>query len=135
MSSHRWGGRDFKMADETGREANPGGEYDPNNFEWRFHNSMKDHREKLGALSPEQRNEFESRWREKFTANEQRFKDYLNDNDKFSFEGLTALIEKDEADCKEYVDEACAKGRAEKLRDDLKAKMPAGKQQGHDRER
>jgi hypothetical protein len=125
------------MADEIGREANAGGNYDPNNFEWRFHNSMKDHHEKLDALSPEQRKEFESRWREKFAGIEQRRSDYLNDFDNFSFEGMTALIEKEETEIKEAVDEAYGQSRAEKLRDDLRAKMKAnaGQERPHENDR
>ncbi len=86
----------------------------PNDPDWRFRNSMKDHREKLDALSPDQRKEFESHWREKFAAHEKGRTDYLNDHDKFSFEGLTGLIEKEEADIKQSVDEAYGKSRAEK---------------------
>lgn len=107
----------------------------PNDFEWRFRSSLKDHREKLDTLPPAQRTEFEKQWREKFATHEKGRMEYLNDHDKFSFEGLTSLIENEEADLKQSVDKAHGQARAEKLRDDLKAKTEQAKPREMDRER
>ena len=41
-------------------------DYNPNDFEWRFQQSLKDHREKLNALPEERRKGVEEGLRRKF---------------------------------------------------------------------
>ncbi len=107
-------------------------EYD---FHLRFRESIAAYQEKLDALPPETRIRLEGKLRENLAAGEKEQEALLDDDKRFSYEGLHAMRKFQNEHAKSLVDDAYSKNRAEKLRDDLKAKMAAGKQQDHDRER
>jgi hypothetical protein len=135
------------MADEKER-TNAEYEYNTEDFEWRFQRSLKDHTDKLEALPDERRKGVEEGLRKKFAEHEQNFRDLDGHPD--YFEELDSLFEKQDRETAQHVDRAHKaylglkgqqtnaeekKEHAEKLRDDLRAKMPAAKEQDRDRER
>ena len=48
-------------------------DYNPNDFEWRFQQTLKEHREKLDALPPERRKGVEEGLRRRFEENAKDF--------------------------------------------------------------
>jgi hypothetical protein len=135
------------MPDEKQR-ANDEEEYNPNDFEWRFQQTLKVHKEKLEALPDERRKGVEEGLRRKFEEHEKDF--FALDGHANYFEELDSLFEKQERGTAQHVDRAHqasggVKGQqkdvdqkkeyAKKLRDDLKAKTPQEHQQDHDHER
>ena len=109
----------------------------PDDFDRRFRGSLTDHRAKLDALSPEKREEVESKLRETFVAHEKERMEYLNRSDgSFSFEVFEAMHEKQESEVKQHVDKAHEAHIAdEKLRAQIKAKSRQGRDRDDGRER
>jgi hypothetical protein len=92
-------------------------------FHLRFRESVEEHREKLDALPPEKRKQLEGKLRENLAANEKEQEAYLDDHDRFSFEGLRAMREKHHAEAKSLIDEAHeAHAGDDKLREQISAK-------------
>jgi hypothetical protein len=82
-------------------------EYNPNDFEWRFQRTLKEHREKLDVLTSEVRAEIESELREKFREYEKEDQALLKENfdiDK-SRQRMLALAAAHDAYTKSFIDE------------------------------
>jgi hypothetical protein len=117
-------------------------DYNPNDFEWRFQQSLKDHRGKLDALPEERRKGVEEGLRSSFEKHE---KDFwaLDGHDNY-LEELNSLLERQERQTAEHVDRAheawLKQGREQpspddKLRQALKAKAQQREGQEKDRDR
>src|ERR1039457_1499736 len=120
------------MPDEKER-ANVEEDYNPNDFERRFQQTLKDHKEKLDALPDEKRKGVEEGLRRKFEEHVKNF--WALDGHANYLEELESLFEKRERGTAQHVDRAHqaaggVKGQekgadqkqeyAQKLRDDLK---------------
>ena len=123
-------------------------DYNPNDFEWRFQQTLKDHKEKLEALPEERRKGVEEGLRRKFEEHEKNF--WALDGHENYLEELNSLLEKEERETARHVDRAQKAYQgvkdhkmgadqkqeyAKKLRDDLKKIMAKTPQQDRGRER
>jgi hypothetical protein len=103
-------------------------DYNPNDFEWRFQQTLKEHREKLDALPPERRKGVEEGLRRRFEENAKDFYALSDNSEKYDFfEGLEALIDKEERETAEHVDraqEAWDRMQQERGRDQGQEKEP-----------
>ena len=79
-------------------------DYNPEDFEWRFQQTLKDHREKLDALPEERRKSVEEGLRRKFDEFTKDF--WALDGHANYLEELDSLIGKQQRETGEYVDRA-----------------------------
>ena len=79
-------------------------DYNPNDFEWRFQQSLKDHREKLNALPEERRKGVEEGLRRKFEEHEKNF--WALDGRANYLEELNSLFERQERETAQHVERA-----------------------------
>src|SRR5580692_6787726 len=118
-------------------------DYNPNDFEWRFQQTLKDHKEKLDALPEERRKSVEEGLRRGF---EEHTKDFwrLNGGRPNYLEELESLYETQDRQTAEHVDRAheawlkqegeqSAPSPDDKLREALKAK--AQQRQGQEKDK
>jgi hypothetical protein len=79
-------------------------DYNPNDFEWRFQQTLKEHREKLDALPSERRTGVEEGLRRRFEEHEKGF--FALDGHENYFEELDALFDKQDRETAAHVDKA-----------------------------
>lgn len=99
-------------------------EREDHDFHLRFRESMAEHQEKLDALPPETRSQLEGKLRENLAVGEKEQEAFLDDDNRFSYEGLHAMRKFQKEHAKSLVEEAYEKMRETKAR----------QRQGRDRE-